>query len=100
MTSDERGSPALMECEAAVRALYDYLDGRLPTATELSVSAHIETCRNCASHFTFARRVLELVPAALPLAGEATALRVRIVESLKTEGYVAAGASIERNTNP
>lgn len=89
MTSDERGSPALMECEAAVRALYDYLDGRLPTATELSVSAHIETCRNCASHFTFARRVLELVPAALPLAGEATALRARIVESLKAAGYAA-----------
>ena len=89
MTSDERGSPALMECEAAVRALYDYLDGRLPTATELSVSAHIETCRNCASHFTFARRVLELVPAALPLAGEATALRERIVESLKAAGYAA-----------
>lgn len=89
MTSDERGSPALIECEAAARALYDYLDGRLPTATELSVSAHIDTCRNCASHFAFARRVLELVPAALPLGGEALLLRARIVASLKAEGFAA-----------
>lgn len=87
MTSDERGSPALIECEAAARALYDYLDGRLPMATEASVHLHIETCRNCASHFEFARRVLHLVPSAMPLAGEAHALRARIVESLKVEGY-------------
>ncbi|MBC7843431.1 MAG: zf-HC2 domain-containing protein [Gemmatimonadaceae bacterium] len=86
-TTDERGSPALIECEAAARALYDYLDGRLPMATEASVYWHIETCRNCASHFAFARRVLDLVPSAVPLAGEAHALRARIVESLKVEGY-------------
>ena len=87
MSSDERGSPALIECEAAVRALYDYLDGRLPFETEAAVHGHIETCRNCSSHFVFARRVLDLVPAAMPLGGDALLLRARIVESLKVEGY-------------
>lgn len=87
MSHSERAQPALMECETAARALYDYLDGRLPTATMEAVHHHVQTCRACAGHFAFARRVLELVPAALPLGDESHALRVRIVESLKSEGY-------------
>ena len=86
MTADE-SVPALIDCETAVRALYDYLDGRLPGETTDSVQHHVETCRNCASHFTFARRMLELVPAAMPLAGESGALRARIVASLRDEGF-------------
>ncbi len=87
----ERDGPALIECETAARALYDFLDGRLPLATMAAVQNHVDTCRNCASHFTFARRVLEQIPAALPLSGEAHALRARIVESLRSEGYTGAG---------
>ena len=86
MTADE-SVPALIDCETAVRALYDYLDGRLPGETTHAVQHHVETCRNCASHFTFARRMLELVPASLPLGGESAALRARIVASLAAEGY-------------
>ena len=87
MSNSEREHPALIECETAARALYDYLDGRLPMATMRSVQHHVDTCRACASHFAFSRRVLDLVPAALPLAGETHALRLRIVESLKSDGY-------------
>ena len=89
MSNSERGQPALIDCETAARALYDYLDGRLPTATMHSVKQHVDTCRVCASHFVFARRVLDFVPEALPLGDESHALRVRIVESLKSEGYRA-----------
>jgi anti-sigma factor RsiW len=87
MSNAEREQPALIDCETAARALYDYLDGRLPTATMEVVQHHVETCRACASHFAFSRRVLELVPAALPLADESHGLRLRIVETLKSEGY-------------
>lgn len=87
MSAADANVPTLIDCENAVRALYDYLDGRLPDATTRAVQGHVETCRACASHFTFARRLLELVPASLPLAGESGALRERIVSSLKTEGY-------------
>ena len=87
MSTADKGAPALIDCEMAVRALYDYLDGRLPDATTSAVEGHLATCRGCASHFTFARRLLELVPSSLPLAGEASVLRARVVESLKAEGY-------------
>ena len=87
MSNSEREQPALIECETAARALYDYLDGRLPMATMQSVQQHVDTCRACASHFVFARRLLELVPAALPLTDESHALRLRVIESLQSEGY-------------
>lgn len=91
MSIIDGGTPALIDCETAVRALYDYLDGRLPTATMRTVHGHIETCKVCAGHFAFARRVLDLVPSALPLGGESHALRARIVSSLKAEGFTGNG---------
>jgi anti-sigma factor RsiW len=87
MAITESGVPAQIDCETAARALYDYLDGRLPTPTMHVVHEHIDTCRKCAGHFTFARRVLELVPSALPLSEGAHTLRARIVQSLKAEGF-------------
>ncbi len=83
--------PSLMDCETAARALYDYLDGRLPNATVLAVQRHVETCATCAGHYRFARRVLDLIPAAMPLDGDSGALRLKVIESLKAEGFVAPG---------
>ena len=87
MSITERELPARIECETAARALYDYLDGRLRPATMEVVHEHLATCRTCASHFDFARRVIELVPAALPLEDTSPALRARIVVALRSEGY-------------
>ena len=87
MSIAERELPARIECETAARALYDYLDGRLKPTSMQVVHDHLETCRTCASHFDFSRRVLALVPASMPLPEASPALRARIVESLKVEGY-------------
>jgi anti-sigma factor RsiW len=87
MNTSERDLPARIDCETAARALYDYLDGRLAPPSMTEVHGHIETCRNCASHFDFARRVLSLVPSSLPLESDSSVLHTRIVESLKAEGF-------------
>lgn len=87
MTNTERAVPALIDCETAARALYDYLDGRLPAASERTVEAHVATCKACAPHFVFARRVLDLVPMSMPLSAESPALRARIVTALEADGY-------------
>lgn len=83
--------PSLIDCETAARALYDYLDGRLPHATVQAVERHVQVCTTCAGHYRFARRVLDLIPSAMPLDGESHALRLKVVESLRAEGYVAPG---------
>lgn len=84
-------TPSLIDCEAAARALYDYLDGRLPYASTLAVQQHVEMCQCCAGHYHFARRVLELIPSAMPLDGDSRHLRLKVIETLKAEGYVAPG---------
>jgi anti-sigma factor RsiW len=83
--------PSLIDCETAARALYDYLDGRLPHATRQAVQHHIDVCSKCAGHFRFARRVLELIPSAMPLDADSRALRLKVIESLRAEGFTAHG---------
>jgi anti-sigma factor RsiW len=83
--------PSRVDCEAAARALYDFLDGRLPDASMQAVRRHVEMCACCAGHYHFARRVLELIPSAMPLDGESRDLRLKVIETLKAEGYVSPG---------
>ena len=87
MTHVSQDTPALIDCRTAARALYDYLDGRLPHASHAEVHQHLATCADCADHFTFARRLLNVIPAAFPIEPEAQALRRRIVEALRSEGF-------------
>ena len=82
----DAGQPALLDCREAASALYDFLDGRLAGATTTSVQQHIDTCAECASHYAFARRVLDLIPTSFPI-DSSIALRARIVASLQAEGY-------------
>jgi mycothiol system anti-sigma-R factor len=81
--------PPLMSCRAAASALYDFLDGRLSDGAVSAVQGHIDTCRTCASHYDFARQVLTLIPASLPLPSVSEELRGRIITSLQAEGYSA-----------
>lgn len=85
----EQVQPSLISCKAAASALYDYLDGRLQETSLRDVERHIEMCKVCASHFEFARRVLALIPASVPLSSDTGALRSRIVGALKDEGFSA-----------
>ena len=89
MMATEPGTPAMIDCETAARALYDFLDGRLAASAHGSVQMHIDTCRNCAPHFAFARRLLASMPASLPLTDVSPDLRARVVASLKAEGFTA-----------
>lgn len=47
--------PAPIDCEHAVRRLWDYVDGRLPTMARAEVEAHLVTCEMCLRRFDFAR---------------------------------------------
>lgn len=87
MTTGHQHPPARSQCEMAARALYDFLDGRLPPAATADVQAHVETCRTCAPHFDFARHLLALMPGAMPLTDVPPALRERLLEALRAEGF-------------
>ena len=56
--SDGKPGPATVspiDCETAVKRLWDYLDGRLPEIAHQEVEQHLATCELCPPHFRFAQ---------------------------------------------
>ena len=47
--------PTVIDCEQAVRRLWDYIDHGLPTVAREEVDVHLTTCELCARRFAFAR---------------------------------------------
>jgi anti-sigma factor (TIGR02949 family) len=73
-------SPAPIDCEHAVRRLWDYVDGRLPTMARDEVEAHLETCAACLRRFDFAHTMRDALAASTLVAGtdDDAALRERV----------------------
>lgn len=82
-TSVATGAP--IDCETAVRRLWDYLDGRLPASAHDEVEAHLAACALCPPHFAFARAIQSaLAASALPVADpEQAQLRERVRGALR-----------------
>ena len=49
--------PTAIDCERAVRRLWDYIDRGLPPVAREEVDAHLVTCELCARRFAFARTI-------------------------------------------
>jgi anti-sigma factor RsiW len=56
-TGSSAATPAPIDCETAVRRLWDFLDGRLAAMAHAEVEAHLATCEHCPAHFEFARKM-------------------------------------------
>ena len=79
-------SPAPIDCEHAVRRLWDYVDGRLPSMARDEVEAHLETCAACLRRFDFAQTMRDALAASAMMAGndDDSALRERVRAALTT----------------
>ena len=85
--------PAAIDCETAVRRLWDYLDNRLPAISHGEVEAHLATCVLCAPHFAFAQSMQRALAASASAdqenPGDAIAaesrLRERVREALRAD---------------
>lgn len=79
---------APIDCETAVRRLWDYLDGQLSAVAHDAVEAHLATCALCPPHFDFSRRMRDAL-AALgsrtppPEGDDDSALRARVAAALR-----------------
>ena len=58
--------PSPIDCETAVRRLWDYLDGRLLAIAREEVEAHLEMCERCPPHFDFARKIRSALAESAP----------------------------------
>ena len=75
-------TPKLMDCEAVVRELWDWLDGELPADRWDDIRAHLATCEGCSEHVAFARSFLQQVGAPAD-DGDLAALRDRVRGALR-----------------
>ncbi len=47
-----------IDCDAAMRRLWDYVDARLPAVPRREVDEHLDACeRGCPAHVAFARAI-------------------------------------------
>ena len=95
-----RPTPARIECERAVRRLWDYVDGRLATMARDEVDAHLATCEGCPPHFAFARAMRDALAASAPgpvSADEDGRLRQRVRIALATARVERAAGGERRN---
>ena len=76
---DDAATPhvAHIDCEATIRRLWDYLDGRLPEMARDEVEEHLATCAYCAPHFVFARTMQGALAASTPAAADTDEDRLR-----------------------
>lgn len=77
--------PSPIDCETAVRRLWDYLDGRLPAMTHDDVEAHLSSCERCLPHFAFAGEMKKALAASpVPLSSDdESRLRLRVRSALE-----------------
>jgi len=85
-------TPAPIDCETAVRRLWDFLDGELGAMSAAEVEAHLATCARCVPHFAFATEMLDAVTASRRVPGDLEPLRARVVTALETQGFRGARA--------
>ena len=83
--NSEHTPPHPIDCETAVRRLWDYLDGRLPEMTHGEVEAHLKSCELCPPHFVFASEMRKALAASSPSlsAGDEARLRLRVRGALE-----------------
>jgi mycothiol system anti-sigma-R factor len=78
---------APLDCRAAMRQLWDYLDQALTEPCMLAVRAHLLTCGECYGHYDFARHFLDALETALNAECAPSALHARVRESLRADGF-------------
>jgi anti-sigma factor (TIGR02949 family) len=81
------------QCEAVVRQLWPYLDGAVPDAQREFITAHLEMCVNCSSHFEFAQAFLDAVAAARSAMPVDERLRGRVMGALAASGFSLGGGA-------
>lgn len=76
-----------LDCYAAMRRLWEYLDGELSDRTLRAVHSHLSVCAECYQHFDFARQFLAALEAARAEECAPPRLRSQVLEALRVEGF-------------
>jgi anti-sigma factor (TIGR02949 family) len=76
----------MLDCDAVMRQLWDYLDEELTPDRMDQIGAHLAVCKRCYPQYQFERRFLDVLASARKDHPALDQLRLRVVAALKAEG--------------
>ncbi len=86
---NESMSEPMLDCEAVMKQLWDYLDDELTPERMQAIRAHVQMCERCSPQVQFERAFLSVLGAARTAVADEGSLRDRVVAQLRTLGYTA-----------
>ena len=75
-----------LDCEATMRALWDYLDGALDAASMAAIDEHLADCEKCRGHLGFESALLDRLHALRQEHSDVQSLRARVLKALGESG--------------
>ena len=85
-----------VDCQGALRQLWDYLDGELTDERMRAVRAHLEKCKGCYPHLEFEKSFLDAVASTKNRACASQMLKERVLAALKAEGFAGTAKMKEQ----
>jgi len=79
----------MLDCDAVMRQLWDYLDNELTPESEGAVRAHLTVCKRCQPQHDFEAAFLRALSAARRTHTHPTTIKARVLEALRREGFAA-----------
>ena len=76
-----------IDCQSAVRQLWDYLDEELDDQRMIEVRQHLLTCRKCLPHAEFGRRFIQALSRARERHVIPPAVRNQVMSALSQAGF-------------
>jgi anti-sigma factor (TIGR02949 family) len=86
---NESMSGPMLDCEAVMKQLWDYLDEELTPERMQAIKEHVQMCERCSPQVQFERAFLSVLGAARQVVANEESLRSRVVAQLRTMGYTA-----------
>lgn len=77
----------IMNCDAVMRQLWDYLDDELTPGREAAVRAHLALCKRCYPQFEFEKAFVRAVAASRRDHPRADEIKTRVLAALREEGF-------------
>ena len=86
---DTKNTEPMLDCQAVMRQLWDFLDNELTPDRVEAIEMHLKMCSRCYPQFQFERTFLDQLGLLRREHSNLAALRARLVESLEAHGFAA-----------
>jgi len=79
----------MLDCDAVMRQLWDYLDDELTPEREEAVRAHLSVCQRCYPQHDFEASFLRALSTARVTHSSPDTLKEQVLGALRLEGFAA-----------